>query len=463
MIKKAGLIVTTALVGLAAASCNDRALLPLGDVIQATEVMRIEDVASNQVDILWVVDSSGSMSEEQAQLGANFASFIDSLAEFDADFNIAVVDTDTGSVEFATAPGRSKQASPPCSGPVPGLTCPPLDGVLRAADYSLGEGQGFDVDRLRNDFVCLATVGDCGNGFERGLAAMQSALDPQQPHLQNSNFLRDSAFLAVIFVTDEDDCTTDGSWSVVSDQDCYIAGNRDRMAPVQDFYDFLVTDVKEDPAQVLVAGIIGPDDLVPPPNPGETIPVACISQIAGEGEQQTARAGDRYRELIEMFNDTELNIENGIESSICQGNFSDALREIGRRISSNLQTCLRQPPRQCSSDADCDGACLDFSGLSVCDDFEVHAEIELDGEFTVYANQGPVSTTSDCTGGNCQQTASPQGTQFEYRLGDQSCPSQVSYQFLEGNRPPRGSVIYLSYPSQIDVQDGGETEEVAEQ
>src|SRR2546423_2826192 len=56
--------------------------------------------ASRKVDILWVVDSSGSMAPKQARLSANFQGFINQLVDTDAgagappkvppDFHIAV-------------------------------------------------------------------------------------------------------------------------------------------------------------------------------------------------------------------------------------------------------------------------------------------------------------------------------------------------------------------------------------
>ena len=47
-----------------------------------------------KVDVLWVVDSSGSMSEEQAYLGDNFNAFITEIAALGIDFQTAVTSTD---------------------------------------------------------------------------------------------------------------------------------------------------------------------------------------------------------------------------------------------------------------------------------------------------------------------------------------------------------------------------------
>src|SRR5262245_51904437 len=50
-----------------------------------------------KVDILWVVDSSGSMAPKQARLASNFNNFVDQLVNANPpiDFHIAVISTDT--------------------------------------------------------------------------------------------------------------------------------------------------------------------------------------------------------------------------------------------------------------------------------------------------------------------------------------------------------------------------------
>ena len=47
-----------------------------------------------KVDILWVVDNSGSMEEEQDSLARNFDLFIEELLKKDIDFKMAVTTTD---------------------------------------------------------------------------------------------------------------------------------------------------------------------------------------------------------------------------------------------------------------------------------------------------------------------------------------------------------------------------------
>ncbi len=58
---------------------------------------------------------------------------------------------------------------------------------------------------LDEAFSCIARLGKDGCGFEQPLEAMKRALDGSRP--ENAGFLRPSARLAVIIISDEDDCS----------------------------------------------------------------------------------------------------------------------------------------------------------------------------------------------------------------------------------------------------------------
>ena len=57
-------------------------------------VDRILQVPIDSADILWVIDNSGSMDQEQTSLRDNFASFSNNLVGSGMDFHIGVVTTD---------------------------------------------------------------------------------------------------------------------------------------------------------------------------------------------------------------------------------------------------------------------------------------------------------------------------------------------------------------------------------
>ena len=63
---------------------------------------------SNEVDILWVIDDSASMAEEQATLVAGFASFADQLEASATEFHLGVISTSFDYLDYL----RSRQMLP---------------------------------------------------------------------------------------------------------------------------------------------------------------------------------------------------------------------------------------------------------------------------------------------------------------------------------------------------------------
>ena len=78
-----------ALLALPAGACSDY------EVAEHTFTERFEQPSlASSADVLFVIDDSQSMSEEQAQLTANFQTFVDVLEGTYADYQIGVVTTD---------------------------------------------------------------------------------------------------------------------------------------------------------------------------------------------------------------------------------------------------------------------------------------------------------------------------------------------------------------------------------
>ncbi|MCA9704551.1 MAG: VWA domain-containing protein [Myxococcales bacterium] len=199
---------------------------------------------NKNVDILFVIDNSGSMGEEQATLAANFESFIEVLErpEVKANYRIGVTTTDNG--------------NPWCSGTGPeagalrlsSCRSRPTEFVFEGAEvidatqeacYDVCpeewsnieiqptevEGQSEakprpwleSIDGKTNlpeglstvqAFQCFGPQGIDGCGFESHLESMWKALaraevddDP------DFGFIRDDAILSIVHVTDEADCS----------------------------------------------------------------------------------------------------------------------------------------------------------------------------------------------------------------------------------------------------------------
>ena len=182
-------------------------------------------LSTQAVDLLFVVDDSRSMGEEQTSLAAQIPAIVDALTTghvptgetFDpvTDLHLGVVDTDMGTGRFLV---------PTCSDSGFGD-----DGLLRfvgdASDpacrstyppFLTFPGGG---DTLAQDFACVARVGTNGCGFEQPLEAGLKALTPSTSGTtffagssghgdrENGGFLRSDSVLGVFVLTDEDDCS----------------------------------------------------------------------------------------------------------------------------------------------------------------------------------------------------------------------------------------------------------------
>ncbi len=90
-------------------------------------------------------------------------------------------------------------------------------------------GSGDPVQDVKDAFACIAQLGTGGCGFEAQLESARRALDPALN--VNPGFIRPGAYLAVIFITDEDDC------SAVKPQlfDPAGQGLTDPLGPLQSF------------------------------------------------------------------------------------------------------------------------------------------------------------------------------------------------------------------------------------
>lgn len=163
-----------------------------------------------QVDVLWVIDNSGSMSEEQSSIVGNFSSFIQFADAQALDYRLAVVSTDIEGDVFG--------GGLPC--PVPAVGQRPVGVPQGACGYF---ADGNDTGALNPDwrlvtpdeqpsaeaaFTAIASQGINGSANETGLAAAYQALSAPLINGWNQGFLRPDAYLAIIFLSDEPDFST---------------------------------------------------------------------------------------------------------------------------------------------------------------------------------------------------------------------------------------------------------------
>ncbi len=147
---------------------------------------------ASKVDILLVVDNSCSMEPYQQKLGSNFDSFLTFFLEGDVDYQIGVTTTSASEAVYTS------YYDPPCS--QADIDAIPSPGTL--VQDTIITPDTPDGESLFSDIV---NVGICGDGSERGLASAKMALDFAALGTFNDGFIREDAFLSLIFVSDEQD------------------------------------------------------------------------------------------------------------------------------------------------------------------------------------------------------------------------------------------------------------------
>jgi hypothetical protein len=366
----------------------------------------------HKVDLLFVVDNSNTMQNEQLKLVDNFPALHQALADaLDRvpDLHIGVVTTNLGSGGYDLFY---------CEGDGDGGVLGRAGGV-NLGESCLGAGQRYMVDvepegcaidrgrsgecvqddctqqqcddmaqggeslelvhdsqgcpRCRNfqgipseAFSCIASVGVQGCGFEQQLEAMRMALDTTEVP-ENQGFLRPDALLAIVFVTDEDDCSVsdpilfddsessiDSTLGFLSSFRCFEFGvtcdinDRTATGPRQDceprddagallytidrYTTFLANLV--DPGRLLVATLAGPveeevvverDELDRP----YVVPT-CVDE-----NDEGATPGIRLEAMLSHFN-TPAELENWAYSFICRSNYQNTLHDLGIEIRDRL-------------------------------------------------------------------------------------------------------------------------------
>ncbi|MFT6377775.1 MAG: hypothetical protein ACJATT_003169 [Myxococcota bacterium] len=225
---------------------------------------------TEEVDILIVIDNSGSMQGYQLLLGARFTEFISAFVDADVDYHIGVTTTTIEPV--GTNEGCLQQDVDEI----------PLPGQLAQNRYITTQSE--DAEDI---FAELVNVGTCGSGDERGLEAARMALSPEIVAGPNYGFIRPDAALSLIFVSDEQD----GSTLPVADyiNDLYeVKGQRER--GVVNASALVITDI---------------DD--------------CIVQPGGSSE------GTRYVRVAEEM--------GGIIGNLCNVNFVEMVTQLSLNAS----------------------------------------------------------------------------------------------------------------------------------
>jgi hypothetical protein len=315
----------------AVTGCTDRELKPLNPCVINPVRLDPGTEGVDKVDLLFVVDSSLSMLAEQAALTAEFPVLMTTLAsgnpgegepghnpdlpEFNpVSMHVGVITVDMGVHEQSVA-DLLEMAGVPCD-------LMGEDGVMRIAGDgcapSLLDADGgrflvfdptaTDSNEFTNDFACLAAVGAGGCFIEQQLEAVLKAITPSDSPIEffnntsgqgnpggaNAGFVRDGSLVAVILVTDEDDCSLadptlnrdDSGYAGQINPRCFLPRNAAALHPLQRYVDGLVALRPDNPGLVVFSMITGiPPDLAPTEAERENM-VAFYDRVLADSRMQ---------------------------------------------------------------------------------------------------------------------------------------------------------------------------------
>jgi hypothetical protein len=336
-----------------------------------------------QLDLVFVIDNSGSMTEEQANLRRNFPDFMRVLENIMGglpDTRIAVVSTNMGA--GPTAPGRecpvlgdkgAFQVKAGC-----GLDAS-KNGFFLTTD---GKGAKNFTGDLSTVFSCLASLGNEGCGYEHQLQALRAALAASEPTsniaITNRGFLRKDAFLGIVILSDEDDCSGEPDASIYKDAvpgqsgslRCTLVGHvcNDKPIPaskdfkttlgackpyerqagekqthlinVQEFVSFIKGLKGGNEDKIIVSSIIGWNENPQTPyglserrldGGGTELELSPVCSLAQTG---TAAPALRLSQFTKSF-------KYNTVDTICQADLADAMKKIGEKMAYAINpSCL---------------------------------------------------------------------------------------------------------------------------
>lgn len=351
------------------AGCPDReiAALPVGQ--NNVEIKDIPVTINRDLDILFLIDKSPTMKDEQAALTANFGRFMQILSGIDGglpNVHVGVISQDIGAGGMTVGGGCSGKGDDGkllATARVQG--CSPPNGTF-ISDVSTASGDGSTriknyTGTLEDTFSCIATLGDVGCGFEQHLGSLEKALFDQP---LNKDFIRPNALLAVIIISDEDDCTADNAaiydpansgagafadfrcfeygWecdqgTMTRNDGTYTNCHPRASSPYLRYPDTLVDRIKglkADPRDIIISTIIGPSSLTDPKvvqtvvklqtAPGGTQSVPTVQPSCTNGAQN-ASPMPRIAYFAQQF-------ENNTFYSLCNNDLGEGLAKIADTI-----------------------------------------------------------------------------------------------------------------------------------
>lgn len=331
-------------------------------------VTELRSLPQAKLDLLFVVDNSNSMAEEQQVLTDQIGILLEGLlapsedegAPFE-DVHVGVVTTDMGTQGYTIMTcanpihgdngvlqniGRLDGCEPTYSSTsCDRMECPWLDFEQREGPEGINE--------LWDDFSCISRLGTGGCGFEQQLESSLQALTVQAgAGRPNEGFLRNDSILAILYVTDEDDCSTPEAEMFNPANEAYgplnirCILNEGDLYPVSRYRDAFI-ELRDGQEERVFIGVIagvpvdGSWEVGDPleelqelvqidPSEPTRILESCNTSMG------QAKPPPRLVELAYSFG------RNGMVASICRGDWSRTFLDFSRRMvrDSLMRNCL---------------------------------------------------------------------------------------------------------------------------
>jgi hypothetical protein len=478
-----GALVCFGSLALLVVACNPRSLAVPDPREERTEVRTYPQSLEKEVDLLFVIDNSDSMNPHQANLRANFSKLMEALRSDKLggkipSVRIGIVSTDVGvGVGGLGSIGCTKDGD---DGRLvrqnKQTLCPmlPKDGwISYDLDSNTTNLQGCSGDPMTcvmQAFTCLANLGTGGCGFEQPLEAARRALDPKQG--RNPGFLRAEALLAVVFITDEDDCSTrtptllsapsgghlgpqksfrcfnygfdcqqKGSDGVSKDNQALglraaCKENDKYLRSTKQYIEFF-KGIKSAPDRVIMASIAGPTTAVEvtTDKDGHAYlgPACLIDKVSpSTGRLAGGAPALRISAVVEAF--------GGQQTEICRDNFGPALAALGDKIVASLGDQCIHAPLLLSDGAVACKAGVDSCRAPSCEPTESCDEaagfcVTSAGELTTKRCGLSCLDAVDCLVEELVTVVDAQGKRLEQLTPLERCPREI---FLDTTLPADG-------------------------
>ncbi|HEV8324543.1 MAG TPA: hypothetical protein VG389_23200 [Myxococcota bacterium] len=343
--------------------------------------------------ILFVIDDSGSMCQEQANLRGAVDAFLTALLTTapGMPFHMGVVTTDTSNVSVAGRLRNTPQnivASPLCPTPPPTTDC--TTGLPSPLPKWVDETTP-DVERV---FNCLASVGIQGFGGETALGAARMAMSPAllADPSANQGFYIPGSLLMIVFLGDEDDCSVCSGTTcsplpgLQFNLDCAI-DRVNELTPIEAFVTYFQTLSNGTGGAlggaVFPAAFIGLDPagnsegpVVPDPGGADNLVPICA--VAGQGSAAPAPRIEAFTRRWDVY----------AEESICDADYREEFGRVGARLGSVVEVgCLTEPPCAGIDESDL-SVVLNGSVLTPVADYDLQPDAGCEGGWSVRLTNG---------------------------------------------------------------------------